>query len=203
MRILIACEYSGTVREAFKRRGWDAWSCDTEYGEIPGKHYICDVRRVLDKQWDAMICHPPCRYLAHSGLHWNNRGRGWEETWDAYRFAMMLFNAPIKHIAMENSRGILSQYFRKEDQVIHPHEFGHDAAKATCLWLKNLPLLIPTKHVPGVNVGGRIVWGNQTLSGQNNLTPSALRWMDRARTYEGIAEAMAEQWTKYILALPS
>lgn len=198
-RILIACEYSGTVREAFKRHGWDAWSCDTEYGEIPGQHYRCDVRRILDKNWDAMICHPPCKFLAQSGLHWNNRGRGWEQTHDAYNFAMMLFHAPIRHICMENSIGYLSTYFRKPDQIIQPYDFGHDASKSTCLWLKNLPLLTPTKHIPGVRVGGRMVWGNQTLSGQNNLVPGSLRWMDRARTYEGIAEAMASQWTKHIL----
>ncbi|MFY8215591.1 MAG: DNA cytosine methyltransferase, partial [Chthoniobacterales bacterium] len=148
MKILIACEYSGTVRDAFAARGHDAMSCDILPTDKPGKHYQGDVRDVLDDGWDLMIAHPPCTYLSVSGIHWNNRGRGWEETEKALDFVRLLMGANIPRIALENPVSIISSKIRKPDQIVHPHQFGHDASKATCLWLKNLPKLQATESIP-------------------------------------------------------
>lgn len=195
LRVLVACEYSGTVREAFAARGHDAMSCDILPTDRPGKHYQGDVRDVLDQGWDLMICHPPCTYLSVSGIHWNNRGRGWEETEKALDFVRLLMGANIPRIALENPVSIISSKIRKPDQIIQPHQYGHDASKATCLWLKNLPKLQATETIPPRIVNGKARWANQTDGGQNKLAPSDDRWKLRSTTYQGIAEAMAEQWT--------
>jgi site-specific DNA-cytosine methylase len=200
MKVLVACEYSGTVREAFAAAGHDAMSCDLLPTDIPGNHYQGDVRDVLSDGWDLMICHPPCTYLSVSGIHWNNRGRGWDETEKALEFVRLLLDADIKHIALENPVSIISSRIRKPDQIIQPYNFGHDASKATCLWLKNLPKLLPTEEIPPRIVNGKPRWGNQTDGGQNKLAPSDDRWKIRSTTYKGIAEAMASQWNESALS---
>lgn len=195
MRVLVACEYSGRVRDAFLAMGHDAMSCDLLPTDVPGPHYQGDVRDLLDDGWDLMIAHPPCTYLCSSGLHWNKRRpQRAQMTEDALEFVRQLLDAPINQIALENPVGCISTRIRKPDQTIQPWQFGHDASKATCLWLKNLPLLKPTLLVEGRLVNGRSRWGNQTDSGQNRLLPSEDRWKVRSETYEGIATAMANQW---------
>lgn len=195
LRVLVACEYSGTVRDAFAARGHDAMSCDLLPTDRPGKHYQGDVRDVLDDGWDLMIAHPPCTYLSVSGIHWNARGRGWEDTEEALDFVRLLLSAPIPRIALENPVSIISSKIRKPDQIIQPWEYGHDASKATCLWLKNLPRLRPTGSIPPRIIDGKKRWANQTDSGQNKRAPSADRWKIRSTTYAGIAAAMASQWS--------
>lgn len=195
MKVLVACEFSGIVRDAFIKRGHDAWSCDLLPSETEGNHFTGDIREKLstrdiyDWKWDLMIAHPPCTYLSSSGLHWNKRVPGREEkTEDALRFVQYLLDAPIERIALENPIGRISSKIRKPDQIIQPWMFGEDASKATCLWLKGLPPLIAT------NIIKKDRYANQTQSGQNKLGPSADRWKERSRTYPGIALAMAEQW---------
>lgn len=215
--VLVACEYSATVRDAFERAGHNAWSCDLLPTKVPGKHYQGDVRDLLTMPWDLLIAHPPCTYLTSAGLHWNKRVPGRAAlTEEALAFVRLLLDADIPRIGLENPVGCISSAVRKPDQIIQPYNFGADASKATCLWLKGLPVLRPTKFVPGrlvccgltlpegVGVYGcpnccgekraRERWGNQTDSGQNNLPPSADRWMLRSTTYPGIAQAMADQW---------
>ncbi len=208
MRVLIACEFSGIVRDAFIAAGHDAVSCDLLPTESEGPHIQGDVLSLLGDGWDMMIAFPPCTYLCSSGLHWNKRRPGREQlTHDAVLFALSLMGEGrnyisipqilthnIPRIALENPVGCLSTKYRKPDQIIQPYQFGHDASKQTCLWLKGLPLLQPTQLVPPRIVNGRKLWGNQTPSGQNKLGPSPTRAMDRARTYSGVAAAMAEQW---------
>ncbi len=199
-RVLVGCEFSGTVRDAFAARGWDAWSCDLLPSEKPGNHLQCDIREVMsDGWWDLGIFHPPCTYLSVSGLHWNKRvpGRA-AKTEEALEFARALLEAPIDRKALENPIGCISSRIRKPDQIIQPHQFGADASKATCLWTYGLPLLTPTSHVAPRLVDGRPRWANQTDSGQNKLGPSADRWALRSMTYPGIAAAMADQWGGYI-----
>lgn len=198
MRVLVACEYSGIVRDAFRRAGHYAASCDILPSESPlGDHYRCDVLDILDHDWDLMIAHPPCTFLCASGLHWNKRRpERAQQTEDALDFVRRLLDAPIARIALENPIGCISTRIRKPDQTIHPHQFGHDASKATCLWLKGLPPLTPTDQIAPRLVDGRKRWGNQTDSGQNKLPPSADRWKIRSETYKGIADAMANQWSK-------
>lgn len=192
MRVLVACEFSGTVRDAFRAAGHDAMSCDLLDTEAPGPHYKGDVRDVLHDGWDLMIAHPPCTYLAASGLHWNKRRpERAMQTEAALEFVRKLLAAPIPHIALENPIGCISSQIRKPDQIIQPWQFGHDASKATCLWLVNLPLLKPTNILPGGREARR---ANQTASGQNKLPPSPDRWKLRSITYPGIAEAMVSQW---------
>lgn len=181
LRVLVACEYSGTVREAFKALGHDAMSCDLLDTERPGKHYRGDVREILCDGWDIMIAHPPCTHLAVSGARWF-KDKQREQT-EALEFVGLLMNAPIERIAIENPISIISSRFRKPDQVIQPWQFGHGETKATCLWLKNLPKLKPTNIVEGRDQ--RIL----------KLPPSADRWKERSRTFPGIAEAMAVQWS--------
>lgn len=200
LRVLVACESSGVVRDAFLRRGHWAVSCDLLPSESDyGDHYIADIIEFLqlDPEWDLMIAHPPCTYLSVSGLHWNKRmpGRA-EKTEEALEFVRTLMDAPIPKICVENPISCISSRIRKPDQIIQPYDFGHDASKATCLWLKNLPPLTidPDKRVLGRVVNGRERWANQTDSGQNRLGPSETRWKERSVTYKGIAEAMAEQW---------
>lgn len=179
-RVLVACEFSGIVREAFALRGHDAWSCDLLPTEIEGNHFQCDIREVLDLGWDLMIAHPPCTHLAVSGARWFANKQ--VEQADAISFVSMLLSTPIHRIAVENPIGILSTKLRKPSQIIQPWQFGIGETKATCLWLKNLPLLVSTDIVSGRQ--GR-VWREP---------PSPDRWKKRSRTYLGIAEAMADQW---------
>lgn len=268
MRVLIACEYSGAVRDAFLAHGHDAMSCDLLPTDVPGPHYQGDVRDVLDgwkpvqftaycdpygdgwcqvndcdpdecqcygptqdgieymekdgvlfgrpedrPHWDLMIAHPPCTYLTiaaewaykdvqtkriKTGTLIGAERRAARE--EALSFVLELASAPIPRIAIENPVGVLSSRWRKPDQIIQPWQYGHDASKATCLWLKGLPLLRETNRVPGRIVGedkrGNTVmrWANQTDSGQNRLPPSEDRWKIRSETYAGIAAAMADQW---------
>jgi len=195
MHILIACEYSGTVRDAFIRAGHDAMSCDLLPTDVPGPHYQGDVFDIINNGWDMMIAHPPCTYLSVSGMHWTARGlRDPQLTEDALDFVMRLMAAPIPRIAVENPISVISSRIRKPDQIINPWQFGHDASKRTCLWLKNLPLLTPTDIVEPRIVNGKKRWANQTDSGQNRLPPSEDRWKIRSETYTGIAQAMATQW---------
>jgi hypothetical protein len=193
MRVLIACEYSGRVRDAFIRAGHDAVSCDILPTDSPGPHRQGDVMGILGDGWDLMVAHPPCTYLSVSGMHWTKRGlRDPALTEQAAEFFMALANAPIPRIAIENPVCIMSTRWRKPDQIIQPWQYGHDASKKTCLWLKGLPLLQPTHILPG-GVSARRA--NQTASGQNRLPPTADRWKIRSETYLGIAEAMAQQWS--------
>jgi hypothetical protein len=199
MKVLIACEYSGAVRDAFIRAGHDAMSCDLLPTDVPGPHYQGDVRDVLYLQWDLLIAHPPCTYICNSGLHWNARVPGRKIlTDDAVTFARMFIDGPdVTHIprrAVENPIGCLSSRVRKPCQIIQPYRFGHDASKSTCLWLHGLPKLTPTEYVAPRMVDGRPRWANQTDSGQNKLAPSDDRWKIRSETYSGIAQAMATQW---------
>lgn len=180
MKILIACEYSGTVREAFSKLGHDAWSCDILATEIPGNHLQCDVREILGDGWDMMIAHPPCTHLAVSGARWFKDKK--VEQAEALEFVRLLLDAPIQRIALENPISIISSHIRKPDQIIQPWQFGHGETKATCLWLKNLPKLQPTNIVEGRE---QRIW---------KMPPGENRWKERSRTFEGIAQAMANQW---------
>lgn len=195
MRVLVACEYSGRVRDAFLARGHDAMSCDLLPTEVPGPHHQGDVRDVLGDGWDLMIAHPPCTYLCSSGIHWNKRRPERAAlTEQALEFVRELLAAPIARIALENPVGVISSRIRKPTQIIQPYHFGHDASKQTALWLKGLHPLRPTQFVEPRIIDGKPRWSNQTDSGQNRLPPSADRWALRSETYAGIAEAMAEQW---------
>lgn len=195
MRILVGCERSGQVRRALRAVGHDAWSCDLIAADDGSPYHVqSDVLTILAEGWDAMIAFPECTYLCGSGIHWNNRRRGWERTEQAIGFVLKLADAPIGQIAIENPIGILSTRWRKPDQIIQPYEFGDDASKKTCLWLKGLPLLVPTRRVAGRIVNGRERWSNQTDSGQNKLPPSVRRAAMRSETYPGIARAFASQW---------
>jgi site-specific DNA-cytosine methylase len=185
MRVLIACEFSGLVREAFRALGHEAYSCDVLPSEIPGYHIQKDVIQILDKGWDLMIAHPPCTHLAVSGARWFKYKRPEQQT--ALEFVQALLSAPILKIALENPVSIISSRIRKPDQIIQPWMFGHEETKTTCLWLQNLPPLIPTRIMSNRR-------NNLTPSGQNKLAPSPERWKERSRTYSGIARAMAAQW---------
>jgi hypothetical protein len=204
--ILIACEYSGIVRDAFTQKGFKAMSCDILPTETEGEHYQGDILDILHSQeWDLVIAHPPCTYLSSSGLHWNNKvpGRA-EKTEEALKFVELLWNAPTKKMCLENPVGCINTRlaFMPKPQYIQPYEFGEDASKKTGLWLRGLPKLIPTNKVEGREVfyGGKTYrrWANQTDSGQNKLGPSEARAKDRSKTYSGIANAMAEQWSKVL-----
>jgi hypothetical protein len=199
MKVLIACEFSGAVRDAFKAAGHNAWSCDLQATEAPGQHIQGDVLEAIRGQhWDLMVAHPPCTYLSSSGLHWNHRRPGRAElTEAALDFVRALLDAPIEKIALENPVGCISSRICKPDQIIQPWQFGHADSKATCLWLKNLPPLVPTEIIL------RARYDNQTPSGQNKLPPSPDRWKERSRTYEGIALAMAQQWGAAVIAPPA
>lgn len=195
MKVLVACEYSGAVRDAFIAKGHEALSCDLLPTDSPGPHYQGDVLDIINEGWDLMVAHPPCTYLSVSGMHWTTRGlRDPQLTEDALDFVRLLLNAPIDRIALENPVSVISSRIRKPDQIISPYMFGHDASKKTCLWLKNLPALTATMIIDPRIVDGKKRWGNQTDSGQNRLAPSADRWKIRSETYKGIAEAMASQW---------
>ena len=197
-RVLVACEVSATVRDAFRERGHDAWSCDLLPSEgDPRWHIQDDVLNHLEG-WDLMIAHPPCTYLTLAGLHWNYRVEGRSElTLKALTFVRQLLDAPVKQIALENPVGAISRNIRQPTQIIQPWQFGTPESKLTCLWLKALPPLQPT-HVLRPEAyqdnGYSPRWRNQTATGQNKLAPSPTRWMERSRTYPVIAQAMAEQW---------
>lgn len=195
-RVLVACESSGTVRDAFARLGHDAWSCDILPSETPGNHHQGDARGILNDGWDLLIAHPPCTYLSVSGMHWTTRGlRDPKLTEDALEFVRLFMDCNIPRIAIENPVSVISTRIRKPDQIIQPWMFGHPESKKTCLWLKWLPQLESTNLLP-LPPSGR--WENQTASGQNKLAPSKDRWRIRSKTYSGIAEAMASQWGKLI-----
>jgi len=180
MKVLIGCEFSGIVRDAFIARGHDAWSCDLLPSETGGNHIQGDIRRVDMAGFDLMIAFPPCTHLAVSGARWFKLKRA--EQAEALDFIRWLMSAPIPRIAIENPIGIISTKIRKPDQIIQPWQFGHPETKATCLWLKNLPLLQSTDIVEG------------RYPRVHREPPSPDRWKNRSRTYRGIAEAMAEQW---------
>ena len=197
LKILVACEFSGVVREAFRAKGHDAWSSDLLPADDGSEFHIQgDVLECLEDGWDMMIAHPPCTYLASSGLHWNKRIPGREDkTHEAMIFFLNLIGEGfishgIKKIAVENPIGRISTEYRKPDQIIQPWQFGHPESKATCLWLKGLPKLKPTEILTKTSK----YWQNQTPTGQNKFGPSPDRWKKRSITYSGIAAAMAEQW---------
>ena len=187
MRVLVGCEFSGTVRRAFRRLGHDAWSCDLLPAEDGGHHIQGDVRDHLSEGWDLAVFHPPCTHLAVSGARHFHRKQ--KEQAEALEFVRTLLDAPIPRIALENPVSVISSRIRKPDQIIQPYQFGHAESKKTCLWLKGLP---PLRHTCVMQDRGR--WENQTPSGQNKLGPSPDRWKIRSKTYPGIANAMAEQW---------
>lgn len=202
LKVLVACEESGAVRDAFIARGHFAMSCDLIPTSSPGPHWQGDVMEILYAGWDLMVAHPPCTYLTSSGLHWNKRRpERAAQTEQALDFVRVLLNAPIPKIALENPIGCISSRIRKPDQIIQPYDFRDDASKATCLWLKGLPPLRSTSRFPGRMVewpkgSGKMVerWSNQTDSGQNILGPSDDRQRERSKTYAGIAAAIADQW---------
>jgi hypothetical protein len=187
MRVLVACEFTGTVRRAFRELGHEAWSCDILPAEDGGPHIQGDVRQVLGDGWDLMVAHPPCTHLAVSGARHFHRKQ--VEQAEALEFVRTLMDAPIPRIALENPVSVISSRIRKPDQIIQPYQFGHPESKKTCLWLKGLNPLQPTAVM---QMRGR--WENQTPSGQNKLGPSPDRWKIRSKTYPGIAHAMATQW---------
>lgn len=194
MKVLVACEYSGVVRDAFIKRGHDAMSCDLLETDRPGPHYQGDVFDIIDQGWDLMIAHPPCTYLSNSGVSWLYRKEGrWQQMEGGAKFFKRLWESDIPKIAVENP--IMHKYAKEiigatQDQIVHPWMFGHPEQKATCLWLKNLPELHETDNVKEEM--------NQLSDKERQrlhyLPPSKDRWKIRSKTYQGIAEAMAEQW---------
>ena len=193
MKILIACEHSGTVRDAFRRRGHLAVSCDLlpDESDSSSFHRQGDVLDMLSEGWDLLIAHPPCTHLASSGARYFAAKRADGRQQQGIDFFMALAAAPIDRVCIENPVGVMSTHWRKPDQIIQPFEHGHPESKKTCLWLKGLPLLQPTDVLATPECG---YWANQTPSGQNKLGPSADRWKLRSKTYGGIADAMAAQW---------
>ena len=179
-RVLVACEYSGRVRDAFLAAGHDAMSCDLLPTEVEGPHYQGDVRDVLGDGWDLLVAHPPCTHLAVSGARWFEEKR--EEQAQALDFVWMLLQADIPRIALENPVSIISSRFGEPSQIVQPWQFGHGETKATCFWLKNLPPLEPTNIVEGREPRVHM------------MPPGPDRWKERSRTFEGIAQAMADQW---------
>ena len=194
MKVLVACEYSGIVRDAFAAKGHDAWSCDILPTESLGNHFQGDVLEHLDKGWDLMIAHPPCTHLAVSGARWFTEGKKpWSLQEEALNFVRKLLDAPIDKIALENPVSVISTKIRKPNQIIQPFEYGHDVTKRTCLWLKNLPNLKPTKIVKPdiVLVNGKKM---SRMHYDSFKLPSKERSKVRSKFYTGIAEAMADQW---------
>lgn len=206
MRVLIACEFSGIVREAFKAKGHDAWSCDLLPTEIPGQHIQGDVLEILDQGWDLMIAHPPCTYISFAGTRWwNDKGRVFKRI-EALQFFAQLWEAPIEKICIENPRSCASPTVAKHSQEIHPYFFGDEFSKPTWLWLKNLPLLIHAKETTLFEQKTHVGKGDFTYHVDKNgklrgdatwyymQTPGPDRWKNRAKTFPGIANAMADQW---------
>lgn len=189
MRVLVACEYSGRVRDAFLALGHDAWSCDllesesTDTDEKASRHLLGPVEQFLGDEWDLMIAHPPCTFLSVAGARWNkNNPRRLMKQQAAIQFVQLIMDAPIPRICIENPVSVISTRIRKPDQIIQPWQFGHGETKATCLWLKNLPKLVPTDIVEGREAK------------VHRMAPGPNRWKDRSRTYQGIANAFAAQW---------
>lgn len=182
MKVLVACEYSGAVRDAFIKRGHFAMSCDLLPTDVPGPHYQGDVFDIIEKDWDLMIAHPPCTHLAVSGARHFKEKQADGRQQAALVFVTRLLTANIPRIALENPISIISSKIRKPDQIIQPWQYGHGETKATCLWLKNLPLLVPTDVVEGRE---QRIW---------KMPPSKTRWKERSKTFQGIADAMASQW---------
>jgi site-specific DNA-cytosine methylase len=180
MKVLVACEYSGIVRDAFTQRGHDAISCDLLPTERPGKHYQGNVMDIINNGFDLMIAHPPCTHLCVSGARWFKNKI--QEQKEALEFVKILMNAPIEKICIENPISIISSHIRKPDQIIQPWQFGHGETKSTCLWLKNIPVLKSTNIVSG------------RIARVHLLPPGPERWKERSRTFQGIADAMADQW---------
>lgn len=200
MKVLVGCEYSGTVRDAFLARGHDAWSCDLLPTESPGPHFQCDLLTVLDKGWDLAIFHPPCTHLAVSGAAWFHKKA--KEQAAALDFAKALFDAPIPRICLENPVSVISTRLGKPTQIIQPYWFGDPQRKTTCLWLQFLPELVPTRMVepelarqadgsliPDPNGGFVSAWHYSTFR-----LPKSERGHARSKTFAGVAEAMADQW---------
>lgn len=190
MKVLVACESSATVRRAFERKGCEAWSCDTLPSEVPGNHYQCDVREVLGQKWDLIIAHPPCTRLCNSGVRWLEERNLWDEMREAAEFFKLFLRLGKTPVAIENP--IMHGYAKKivgcgQTQTVQPWMFGHGETKATCLWLKYLPNLLPTNVVEGRD---QRVW---------SMPPGPDRWKERSRTLQGFADAMADQWTKFLL----
>lgn len=185
MRVLVACEFSGVVRDAFAARGHDAWSCDLLPSERPGNHIQGDVRDHLDDDWDLLIAHPPCTHLAVSGARWFKDKRKEQE--EALEFVRYLMEAPPVRICVENPVSVISSRIRKPDQIVQPWMFGHGETKATCLWLEGLPKLQSTSIVAG------------RTPRVHRMPPGPDRWRERSRTFQGIADAMAEQWSPNLL----
>jgi len=216
MKVLVACESSGTVRDAFIALGHDAMSCDLLESVTKGPHYCGDVRDILSDGWDLLIAHPPCTYLSNSSVWALGDGPYHQKVKpstlvgearrqaqrEAIAFFRLLWQAPIPRIAIENPTGVASTLICKPTQIVHPHQFGNDASKGTCLWLKGLPALCHTQHIAPRIVNGMARWSNQTDSGQNRLPPSIDRWRIRSQTYSGIADAMAQQWGCGIVTQP-
>jgi len=187
MKVLVACEFSGIVREAFKAKGHDAWSCDLLPTEIPGQHIQGDVLEILDQGWDLMLAFPPCTHLCVSGAAWFEQKRKDGRQQEGIDFFMKFTKTNIPKTVIENPVGIMSTIYRKPDQIIQPWQFGHGETKATCLWLKNLPKLTPTNIVEGRK--NRV----------HHEPPGPERWKNRSRTMPGIADAMASQWSEVTL----
>lgn len=184
MRVLVACEFSGTVRDAFLRAGHDAVSCDLLDTTSPGPHVVGDAVELLGEGWDLLIAHPPCTDLSVSGAwtHAAKRADGRQQS--ALELVRAFLDAPIPRVAVENPVSVIAGHIRPSDQMIHPWQFGHIEKKQTCLWVRNLPLLVPTRIIPEADRSDRL----------SNLGPSATRWAERSKTFAGIAEAMADQW---------
>jgi hypothetical protein len=197
MKVLVACEESQAVTKEFRKLAHEAYSCDILEcsGGNPEWHLQQDVFEVINQGWDMMIAFPPCTYLSVSGLHWNKRiPSRQKKTEEALVFVKKLMEAPIKKIAIENPISCISSRIKKPDQIIQPYEYGDDASKKTCLWLYNLPALMPTNFIYPRIINGKKRWSNQTDSGQNKLPPSKDRAKLRSKTFPGIAQAMAKQW---------
>lgn len=189
MRVLVACEFSGIVRDAFASLGHDSWSCDLLPTERPGQHIQGDVLRILEQGWDLVIAHPPCTHLSVSGARWFSSKRQVQA--DAIHFFLAFARCSASMVAIENPVSIMSTFFRLPDQVIQPWQFGHGEVKATCLWLRGLPRLRPTA----------VVFGRHARV--HRMSPGPNRSRERSRTYPGIASAMAAQWSEYIARFPT
>ncbi len=202
MKVLVACEFSGIVRDAFRAKGHDAWSCDLESdADNSPWHFQQDVTEIIyDDCWEMLIAHPPCTYLANSGVHWLHKDETrWKKMIEAAVFFRLFLCAPINKICVENPvihKYAIEHIGEKYAQTIQPYEFGQPESKRTCLWLKNLPKLMPTKIL---EKPGKGYWDNQTPSGQNKLGPSVDRARIRSTTYQGIADAMADQWGNLLI----
>ena len=221
MKVLIGCEYSGIVRDAFSGKGWDAWSCDllpteSELTKSEGKHYQCDIFDVLYQDWDLLIAFPPCTYLTYAGTcEWTFEGRVMNRI-ESAKFFMQLYEAPVKHICIENPQGVMTNIFRKPDMTIHPYYFGERQMKRTCLWLKNLPVLkyqleddLFSKRTSTDKPEPLLIQIHKKTGRERkryisdykanyDYKSNSERQHLRSKFWNGIANAMAEQWTEYL-----